>query len=335
MASCARGSMHSRHQMAVWPSQACLFCRASVSVKTHCSVVSSVSPLLCIIRYGNRSARPGAVQAIISWSYVTGWGRARVLGVSNAGTAACGAVPGVVGVVHVPRGIRTFLHSLTHKIPSCSLFCWAPVSLFHIPSVSPGLSAKHCGFEGSTFVSPSRRPSHATVPSLRCHHCHAAVTALSRHRTLPHLTPTWSTKWAVWHTENTLGRILQGEGGRPCLETAEACVGAALCPGLLSTSPPPPCCQPPSPSRGVFLRPHLSSGAGLFAGLSGWGLRAPAQEWGVQGGQAPAGLPRWGITHLLAHNMSCNFRQTFEVPDICIMCASLLATPTAVWHFQD
>lgn len=38
---------------------------------------------------------------------------------------------------------------------------------------------------------------------------------------------------------------------------------------------------------------------------------------------------------LCASNMICNFRQTFEVPDICIMWASLLATGTAVWHFQD
>lgn len=68
--------------------------------------------------------------------------------------------------------------------------------------------------------------------------------------------------------------------------------------------------------------------------LSGQSLSAPPPGWGARGGmKAPAGLPRQGNARLFSHNMSCNFRQTFEVPDICIMCASLLATENSCLAF--
>lgn len=49
--------------------------------------------------------------------------------------------------------------------------------------------------------------------------------------------------------------------------------------------------------------------------------------------QVPAGLPRQGNVCFSLHNASCNFRQTFEVPDICIMCAGLLATGNSCLTF--
>lgn len=253
--------------------------------------------------------------------------------------AALLAVPSGVGVVQVPQGIWMFPHSLTRKIPSCSLFCWALVSLFHIPNVLLGLSAKRCGFEGSTLFPPAGGPA---MPLRQV----CAVTIVM---------PPWQ-HWAATgpfltspplgaqnglrgiYLENALGCVLQGEGGRSCLESSSGLYGdwALPAPSQPPLSPSPPCLLATFPFPRCFLvpTPLLWSGFICWA-LSDRGLQAPAQEWGVQGGQAPAGLPRWGITHLLAHNMSCNFRQTFEVPDICIMCASLLATPTAVWHFQD
>lgn len=47
----------------------------------------------------------------------------------------------------------------------------------------------------------------------------------------------------------------------------------------------------------------------------------------------PAGLPRQGNVCLSSHNAGCNFRQTFEVPDICIMCTGLLATGNSCLTF--
>lgn len=50
-------------------------------------------------------------------------------------------------------------------------------------------------------------------------------------------------------------------------------------------------------------------------------------------GGSPAALPRAERRPLCSSNMISNFRQTFEVPDICIMWASLLATGNSCLAF--
>lgn len=53
--------------------------------------------------------------------------------------------------------------------------------------------------------------------------------------------------------------------------------------------------------------------------------------WGGRG--SPAALPPAERRSLCSSDMICNFRQTFEVPDICIMWASLLATGNSCLAF--
>lgn len=59
-----------------------------------------------------------------------------------------------------------------------------------------------------------------------------------------------------------------------------------------------------------------------LASRSGWG------GWG-----SPAAPPQAERRSLCSSDMICNFRQTFEVPDICIMWASLLATGNSCLAF--
>lgn len=98
--------------------------------------------LVCIIWYGSRSARQGAAQAIISWSYVTGWGSAWSLGwvmLESHHVAPCSLLFKAFEVLlslfrqTFPRASQCSYALLHLKHPPRNLFCCAPTSLSHVP----------------------------------------------------------------------------------------------------------------------------------------------------------------------------------------------------------
>lgn len=168
------------------------------------------------------------------------------------------------------------------------MFCWGS-----LPS-AVGLKVARC------FPQQEAQPCHCAKSALSPLSCHRDSTELPQDPSSPHphlvhkmgcVAFIWRTPWVVFCKEREEGRAWRA---------AVACMGTELCLLLLSPlSPlPPPACWPPSPSRGVFLCPHPSSGAGLFAGLCQTGGCKPQPRSGVcRGARLPLGSPD-GESHI-------------------------------------